>query len=88
MLSKSCNIAEFIEKAKGHSYEEVICMANEEATEAERRFYKLHGNDDGKKLLVYSTCLKDFILYMRHGVRTTKTRELELDAFREIRMAH
>lgn len=88
MLSTSYSIVEFMKKAEGHSYEEIIWMADQEATEAERRFYRLGRSGDSDKILSYTRYLKDFILYMRHGVRTLKTRDLKLDPFRKIRLEH
>ena len=88
MLSSSFNIKEFIEKAKGHTYLDIIWMADQEATAAERCFYKLGCKGDSDKMMYYSRCLKDFILYMRHGVRTQKIRNLQLNAFQKIRLDH
>ncbi|NNK00268.1 MAG: hypothetical protein HKP58_07625 [Desulfatitalea sp.] len=84
MLSSSLSISEFIEIIKGRSYEEIIWMTDQEATEAERRIYKKRINpaDSQDKLAGYARDLKDFILYMRHGVRTSTTRDLQLDEFK------
>lgn len=82
MLSTSFNIAEFIEKVKGHSFEEILWMTDREATEAER--YLLHLPRKGERatrVVSYAGCLKDIILYMRHGVRTSAIRGLALEAF-------
>jgi hypothetical protein len=79
MISRSFDIKEFIAEVKGHSYLEIIRLADAEATAAERRIYKAHLPQDRKQLKNYATVIKDVILYMRHGVLTRATRELDLE---------
>jgi len=86
MLSSSLSIAEFFEKAKGHSYQEIIHMADREATEVERLYYKSCRNDQCEDIIQYIKNLKDFILYMRHGVRTRRTRHFNLQPFKRTRL--
>lgn len=86
MLSSSLNISEFFEKAEGHTYEEIIHMADQEATEVERMYYKSCRDEECVRIIKYVGCLKDFILYMRHGIRTRTIRDLNLRPFREVRL--
>ena len=86
MLSSSLSISEFFEKAEGHSYLEIIQMADEEATTVERLYYKSCRDEECVKIVQYIGCLKDFILYMRHGIRTRITRDLNLRPFKEVRL--
>lgn len=88
MLSSSLSIAEFFEKAKGHSYQEIIRMADAETTEVERLYYKSCRETECDGIVQYIKNLKDFILYMRHGVRTRNTRHFNLQPFRQVRMDH
>ena len=88
MLSSSLSISEFMEKVEGHSYHEIIEMTDMEATAVERLYYKSCGNTDCGKILCYAGCLKDFILYLRYGVKTRATRNLNLAPFREISLEH
>ncbi len=81
MLSSSFNITEFIEKVKDHSFEEIIWMTDKEATEAERYLLKICLEGERAKVMSYAGCLKDFILFLRHGVRTRAVKHLPLDAF-------
>lgn len=78
MLSSSFDICEFIDKVKDHSEQEIIYLADQEATEAERSLYK-HGhkgnNEDARS---YVMLLKDIVLYMRHGVQTHAVRQIDL----------
>ena len=86
MLSSSFSIDEFIEKVKGHTFHEIIQSANQEATAAERIVYKRCRRGDCDPIVGYARCLKDFILYIRYGVRTRRMRHLNLAAFRQTRL--
>ena len=91
MLSSSFSFAEFMEKMKGRSYQEIIWLTDQEATEAERCLCKAShqadspGND---KIIHYAGCLKDLILYMRHGIKKGETKKVEMDYFRDIHLQH
>ena len=85
MLSSSFDISEFIRKVKGHSNQEIIYLADQEATAAERYLYKCkrcrnaeEEADECTNLRQYTLLLKDFVLYMRHGVLTRSVRELDV----------
>jgi hypothetical protein len=86
MLSSSFNIIEFIEKVKDHSFEEIIWMTDKEATEAERYLLRIRRQGERDKVVSYAGCLKDFILFMRYGVRTRTVKHLPLEAFNEKRV--
>jgi hypothetical protein len=83
MLSSSFDISEFIKKVKGHCDQELIYLADQEATAAERYIYKHQGchqkmSDaaDCEGARHYVVLLKDIVLYLRHGVQTRLVREL------------
>lgn len=78
MLSSSFDICEFIDKVKGHSGQEIIFMADQEATEAERHLYKKYPDNHLEYARTYVTLLKDVVLYMRHGIRTQAVRRIDL----------
>lgn len=78
MLSASFDIYEFIKKVKGRSDQEIIYMADLEATEAERHFYKCSKNGNNEIAGSYVALLKDVVLYFRHGVRTQAIRQIDL----------
>ncbi|MGD8833422.1 MAG: hypothetical protein PVI54_12260 [Desulfobacteraceae bacterium] len=78
MLSSSFNICEFIDKVKGHSDQEIIFMADQEATKAERHLYKNYPEKQLEYARSYVALLKDVILYMRHGIRTQAVRRIDL----------
>jgi hypothetical protein len=80
MLSSSFDISEFIEKAKGLSGHEIILMAHQEATEAERCLYRQYPDESRGYARTYATQLKDVVLYMRHGIRTQAVRQIDLCA--------
>lgn len=78
MLSSSFDIYEFIDKVKGHSGQEIIYLADQEATEAERHLYKKQPVETGEHASNYVMLLKDVVLYMRHGIQTQAVRQIEL----------
>jgi hypothetical protein len=81
MLSNSFDFSEFIEKVRGHSYHDIICLADQEATEAERFIYKKCRQASCRDLRDYALTLKDFVTFMRYGVMTRKTRRHNLNGF-------
>ena len=81
MLSSSFDICEFMDKVKGHSGQEIIIMADQEATEAERHLYKQSPEESREYARAYVAQLKDVVLYMRHGIRTQAVRQIELPVF-------
>lgn len=78
MISKSFDIKEFIAEVKDHSYQEIIWLADAEATAAERLIFKEHFPEGSIQLKTYATEIKDIILFMRHGILTRATRDLDL----------
>lgn len=85
MLSSSFDISEFLTEVKGHSQQEIIYLADQEATETERYVYKhrkcrqgMNPAEDCADARHYAVLLKDFVLYMRYGVLTHSVRELGL----------
>lgn len=83
MLSSSFDISEFLQQVEGHSRQEMIYMADQEATETERYLYKhkkcrqdVSGTEDCADARHYAVLLKDFVLYMRYGVLTHSVRNL------------
>jgi hypothetical protein len=84
MLSSSFDISEFIKKVEGHSDLEIIYLADQEATAAERYLYKHRrcrhseeGSDDCLNVRQYAMLLKDFVIYIRYGVISRSVRELD-----------
>ena len=78
MLSTSFDIGEFIDKVKDRSGREIIHLADQEATEAERLLYRSRHRNNGADLRSYAMLLKDIVLFMRHGVRTHAVRQIDL----------
>ena len=82
MLSKRYDIGEFIEKIKDYSYDEVILLSNQEATDTERRIIMDCGDTGCQEARQYVSSLKAFILFMRHGVIARSIRNCNLKYFR------
>lgn len=86
MLSNAFSIVEFLDKAKCNNYQRVMTLADREATDVERFLYKNHDTSVGvTKPREYANTLKDFISYMRYGIKTRKVRLLDLDHFKDLR---
>ena len=82
MISESYNIKEFIEEMRGKDYLEIVYLANQEATEAERFSNQCRKKDEamGKVSMEYATVLKDIIFFLRHGIKTSSiSRQLDFD---------
>jgi hypothetical protein len=87
MLSDRCDFNEFVHRAQGKDYQETIYLADREATEAERRFY--HQNTPDKEKAIcgqdYARCLKEFITYMRYGIKPPHIRGNVAALFDQVR---
>ena len=72
-----------MEKVKDREYQDIIYHIDQEATAAERLAWKKRdvSSGDDQRLERYVRFLKDFVLFMRHGVKTTSTRKFDLNAF-------
>ncbi|WP_319407961.1 hypothetical protein [uncultured Desulfosarcina sp.] len=71
MISKNCSIEEFVETVKGREIWEVISLAIDEATRADRMFIRTHRHT-GNALFcgqTYSRHLKQLINYLRYTVK-------------------
>jgi hypothetical protein len=75
MISDKFNIDEFYKAIEGKSGKEAICAANREVTEVERWLIK-HRNDSNDVACqgdMYSTTLKQFIVFMRSSIGMPRT---------------
>jgi hypothetical protein len=84
MISEDCRIDEFVEMVKGKTPWEVIVLANEEATWADRMFLQSHGKSDcraddcGQQ---YSRSLKRLINYMRYTIKPKRSDDQVYDLY-------
>jgi hypothetical protein len=85
VLWSSFDISEFFRKVEGHSRQEIIYLADKEATATERYIYKQakgckkrSDDDPCRDARHYALQLKDFVLYIRYGVLTHSVRMLNL----------
>lgn len=77
MLSANANLSEFIDQVSEQPYDEIILLADREATAAERQFCKQRtAGTQPDKMKDYALLLKDFMVFMRHGVATSALRGL------------
>jgi hypothetical protein len=69
MISKKFSIEEFVVAVKGKDSQEVIALAVEEATKADRKLMKSREQGKTEKLQAYSRQLKRLINYHRFVVK-------------------
>jgi hypothetical protein len=81
MLSADASLTEFVDQIADQPYDDIILLADQEATAAQRHCCKQrtngspNGNGNGNGAMEsYVLLLKDFLLYMRHGVATKALR--------------
>ena len=81
MISDRCSFSDFIEVVKDREFYEMICLTDQEATYAERRAIKTCGPENQELSVCgrYSTKLKSFILFLRHGIKPSNIKEHNLD---------
>jgi hypothetical protein len=85
MISKSCDIKEFIEAIKEKDYLEAIYLADKEATEAERLKFRPKAATPVKSCPRYAVSLKGFIHFMRYGIRNHSLEGSDLGTLQSIR---
>jgi hypothetical protein len=71
MISNNCDFSSFVAAIKDKPYDDIIYLADQEATAAERLLFRNSvANDERKKCgQRYATILKKLIAYMRSNVR-------------------
>ena len=75
MLSANASLNEFVDQVSEQPYDEIILLTDREATAAERRSYKQRNGEEGPlEMRQYAVLLKDLMVYMRHGVATSRLR--------------
>ena len=72
MLSSALNIEEFIDAVKGEDFNNIIHLAELEATEAERLILRSRSGDEinDQNFEEYANTLKEFIYFLKYGVRS------------------
>ncbi|MBL0713856.1 MAG: hypothetical protein JJV98_09150 [Desulfosarcina sp.] len=87
MISDRCDFNEFVLEARGRDFQDIIYLAEREATEAERRFYHSSSPNQENTLCWqdYAQCLKGFITYMRYGIKPAHINHDALILFDSIR---
>lgn len=81
MISEKCSFMDFVEAVKDRDLLEMICLTDQEATKAERLAIKGYGIKDLDSTVCkqYCTELKSFILYLRHGVKKSNIKDVDLE---------
>ena len=87
MISDQCDFDDFVMQANGRDYQDIIYLAEREATAAERRTYRVNVPADEKVRCgkQYAECLKGFISFMRYGIKPARIDQDALRHFDRIR---
>lgn len=87
MISERCDFDDFIRQAGGCDFDDIITMADREATAAQRRVFQTGVSEEEKTLCgyQYAECLKDFIAYLRYGIKPACVSEEALVRINRIR---
>lgn len=87
MIIESRDIGEFVQAAQGKSYEDILAMAETEATSAERLMYRHRHrlSPETPPGARYARNLKRFILFMRYGVKPSGIDTEQLETYRSLR---
>lgn len=83
MISSNCDFIDFVAAIKDKSYDDIIYLADQEATAAERLVFRKDVNGAEKKKcgLKYASILKDLISYMRSNIRPQKSEDKYFELF-------
>lgn len=86
MISDNCSFTDFLEAIKNTNGFEAIHLTHEEATCAERLCFRgqRDKNENGDCCSEYSKQLKGFILYLRHGVKVSSIKDVDLRDFKRV----
>jgi len=87
MISGSCDFKEFVEAIMDNDIWDILYLADLEATDAERQFYrgKIAMSDREKCGKQYAETLKCFLNFMRYGVKSTGVSDEEYQLFQAVR---
>ena len=85
MLSSSFDIKEFVEKVQDNSEINMFYLTDQELVAVERLIYRTHCHNNSQResevcpgACRYAVLLKDFVMYLRHGVLSRAFRQLDL----------
>lgn len=71
MISSNCDFNDFFAAVKGKHYQDIIYLADQEATEAERLSFrnKINVNKKERCRKKYASTLKDLVFFMQYCIR-------------------
>jgi hypothetical protein len=77
MISTNCDFSHFVAAIKGKPYDDIIYLADQEATAAERLLFRNNVADAERQRCGrrYAAILKKFIAYMRSNVRPQQSED-------------
>lgn len=86
MAPEPCDIQTFFDKLNGMSFFDIIETADAEATAAERCAYRLGIREAGCPQKQYADTIKEFISFMRYGVRPSGVDPSVFKRYEDVRL--
>ncbi|MBW2486479.1 MAG: hypothetical protein JRE88_11315 [Deltaproteobacteria bacterium] len=83
MISNNCDFSHFVAAIKDKTYDDIIYLADQEATAAERIFFRNNSDNNERKKCgqKYAAILKKLIVYMRSNVRPQNSEDEYVELF-------
>ncbi len=69
MIAQNLDLEEFLRGISSVGYNNIMEVAETEATEAERLYYRFRQQDKGKQAITYANQLKNLIFLLRYQAR-------------------
>ena len=88
MLSETMDISDFLKRVDGMDFNEIVWLADREATDAQRLVLKGRRQDANRLAAAdcYAGQLVDMIQYLRYGARPTGLHRRALEACNTLKM--
>ena len=83
MISSNCDFSNFVAAIKDKPYDDIIYLADQEATAAERLLFRNNIDDNERQKCGqrYASVLKKLIAYMRSNVRPQQSQDEYFELF-------
>lgn len=83
MISSNCDFSHFVAAIKDKTYDDIIYLADQEATAAERILFRNNADNNQRRKCgqKYAAILKKLIAYMRSNVRPQNSQDEYFELF-------
>ena len=86
MISETLDLGRFLETIRDKDYRDIMYLVEQEATETERFSYRQNKRDacQAQPFSSYARTLKDFLFFMRYGVRPAGLTDADFQLFQSV----